>query len=127
MTRFILRRFWQTIPLLFAITLISFGVMQLAPGNYLDTLRGQPTIQPATIERLTREFGLDQPWYVQYGKWLYNAVQGQFGYSFSYKIAAFTLIKQRLYYTFILSFWSLIISWAIAIPLGIYVATLLIR
>lgn len=123
MTRFILRRLWQTIPLLLAITLISFGVMQLAPGNYLDTLRGQPTIQPATIERLTREFGLDQPWYVQYAKWLGNALRGQFGYSFSYKISIITLIQQRLYYTFILSFWAMVISWVIAIPLGVYVAT----
>jgi peptide/nickel transport system permease protein len=123
MTQFILRRLWQTIPLLLAITLISFAVMQLAPGNYLDTLRGQPTIRPETIERLTREYGLDQPWYVQYGKWLANAVQGNFGYSFSYKIEVFTLIGQRLYYTFILSFWSMVMSWAIAVPLGIYVAT----
>jgi peptide/nickel transport system permease protein len=122
MTRFILRRVLQTIPLLLAVTLISFGVMQLAPGNYLDTLRGQPTIRPETIERLTRDFGLDQPWYAQYGKWLVNAVQGQFGYSFSYKIGVFTLIGQRLYYTFILSFWSMVLSWAVAVPLGIYVA-----
>jgi peptide/nickel transport system permease protein len=122
MTRFILRRLLQTVPLLLAVTLISFGVMQLAPGNYLDTLRGQPTIQPATIERLTREFGLDQPWYVQYAKWLGNAVRGEFGYSFSYKIGVFTLIGQRLYYTFILAFWSMLLSWAIAVPLGIFVA-----
>lgn len=122
MSRFILKRLLQTIPLLLAVTLISFGVMQLAPGNYLDTLRGQPTIQPATIERLTREFGLDQPWYIQYAKWLGNAVRGEFGYSFSYKIGVFTLIGQRLYYTFILAFWSMVLSWAIAVPLGIYVA-----
>jgi len=122
MTRYIVRRLTQIIPLLLAVTLLSFGIMQLAPGNYLDTLRGQPTIQPETIERLTHEFGLDQPWYVQYGKWLYNAVQGNFGYSFTYKIEVFTLIGQRLYYTFILALWSTIIAWAIALPLGIYCA-----
>lgn len=122
MTRYVARRLLQIIPLLLAITLLSFGVMQLAPGNYLDTLRGQPTIQPETIDRLTRDFGLDQPWYVQYGKWLTNAFQGNFGHSFTYKIGVFTLIGQRLYYTFILAFWSMVVAWVIAIPLGVYAA-----
>ncbi|RYX84708.1 ABC transporter permease [bacterium] len=123
MTRFIARRLLQLIPLLLAITIISFGVMQLAPGDYLDTLRGQPTIRPETVERLKLVFGLDKPWYVQYFRWLTNAVQGDFGYSFTYKIGVFTLIGQRLYYTFLLSFWSTVFAWAVAIPLGVYIAT----
>ncbi|MBW3637564.1 MAG: ABC transporter permease [Armatimonadetes bacterium] len=123
MAKFISRRLLQVIPLLLAVTLISFGVMQLAPGDYLDSLRGQPTIRPETIEKLRRDFGLDQPWYVQYLKWLGNAIQGDFGYSFTYKISAVTLIVQRLYYTFILSLWATIFAWTIAIPLGIYIAT----
>lgn len=122
MTRYIARRFLQVIPLLLAVTLLSFGIMQLAPGNYLDTLRGQPTISPATIERLTHQFGLDQPWYVQYWRWLLNALQGNFGYSFTYKIPIFTLIGQRLYYTFILSFWAMLLAWLVAIPLGVFAA-----
>ena len=122
MTRFISRRLLQIIPLLLAITLISFGVMQIAPGDYLDTLRGQPTIRPETIESLRLAFGLDKPWYVQYGHWLVNALHGDFGYSFTYKIGVFTLIGQRVYYTLLLAIWSTIFSWAIAIPLGIYIA-----
>ncbi len=122
MTRFISRRLLQIIPLLLAVTLISFGVMQLAPGDYLDTLRGQPTIRPETIERLRVAFGLDQPWYVQYSRWLWNALHGDFGYSFTYKIGVFTLIGQRLYYTFLLSLFSTFFAWAVAIPLGIYIA-----
>ncbi len=123
MSRFISRRLLQIIPLLLAITLISFGVMQIAPGDYLDALRGQPTIRPETIERLRLAFGLDKPWYVQYFRWLGNAIQGDFGYSFTYKIGVFTLIGQRLYYTFLLSFWSTVFAWSVAIPLGIYIAT----
>ena len=122
MTRYIARRILQIIPLLLAITLLSFAVMQLAPGNYLDTLRGQPTIRPETIERLTQQYGLDKPWFVQYGLWLKNASQGNFGYSFTSKIPVFTLIGQRLYYTFILSFWSMVVAWVIASPLGVYAA-----
>ncbi len=122
MSQYIARRFLQIIPLLLAVTVLSFGIMQLAPGNYLDTLRGQPTISPKTIERLTIQFGLDQPWYVQYWRWLLNALQGNFGYSFTYKIPIFALIGQRLYYTLLLSFWSIVVAWGIGVPLGIYAA-----
>ena len=110
------------VPLVLGITLISFAVMQLAPGDYLSTLKGNPQIRPETIERLSRDFGLDQPWPIQYIKWLGNALRGDFGYSFDKKVPAFTLIRQRLYYTFLLSFWSTIFAWSIALPLGIYVA-----
>lgn len=122
MVRFIARRIVQLLPLLLGITLVSFVVMQLAPGDYLDQLRGQPQIRPETIDALRSQFGLDRPWYEQYVRWLLNAVQGNFGYSFTYKIEVFTLIGQRLYYTFILSFWSTVFSWVVAIPLGIYIA-----
>lgn len=123
MLRFIFVRLLQTIPIIIGITLISFGVMQLAPGDYLTQMEQNPLISPATVERLRRNFGLDQPWPVQYVKWLGNALRGDFGESFTYKIPVFELIKTRLYYTFILAFWSMVFAWVIAIPLGIYTAT----
>ncbi len=123
MLRFTLRRLFQLIPLVFGITLMSFGAMQLAPGDYLTQLQQDPKIRPETIKRLKKDFGLDKPAYVQYGLWLKNAVHGDFGESFSYKEPVFKLIKSRIYYTFILSFWSAVLSWILAIPLGIYAAT----
>lgn len=102
---------------------MSFGAMQLAPGDYLTQLQQDPKIRPETIKRLKKDFGLDKPAYVQYGLWLKNAVHGDFGESFSYKEPVFKLIKSRIYYTFILSFWSAVLSWILAIPLGIYAAT----
>jgi peptide/nickel transport system permease protein len=123
MTKYIAKRILQLIPLLLAVTLLSFAVMQLAPGDYLDTLRGQPTIRPETIEQLRVQFGLDKPWYVQYVNWLFNALRGNFGYSFTYKQPVFDLIGDRLYYTFWMSFWSMILAWALALPLGVYAAT----
>ncbi len=123
MLRFILRRLLQLIPLVLGITLMSFGAMQLAPGDYLSQLKNDPKIRPETIKRLEHDFGLDKPAYVQYGLWLKNAVHGNFGESFTYKEPVFKLIKSRLYYTFILSLWSAILSWVLAIPLGIYAAT----
>jgi len=111
------------IPLLLGITVISFTVMQLAPGNYLDTLRGQPTIRPEQIAKLEHDFGLDKPAYIQYFLWLRNAVQGNFGYSFDNKIEVFDLIGQRVYYTLLLSVGATLLAWFVAIPLGVYVAT----
>jgi len=123
MARFILKRLLQLIPLVLGITLISFMVMQLAPGDYLDALKGNPQIRPETIQRMRENFGLDKPVYVQYGLWLWRALHGDFGESFTYHIPSFQLITSRLYYTFLLSFFSTIFAWAIAIPVGIYVAT----
>ena len=122
MGKIILRRVLQMIPLVLGITLISFAIMQLAPGDYLTQMRANPNVRPETIERLRRDFGLDQSWPVQYWRWLINALQGDFGPSFNYKIPVFTLIKQRLYYTVLLATWSSILSWGIALPLGIYIA-----
>jgi peptide/nickel transport system permease protein len=123
MSHFILRRLLQLLPLLIGIVVISFAVMQLAPGDYLTALHGQPQIKPEYIEQLKRQFGLDRPWYMQLWLWLANAARGNFGFSFTYKIGVFQLIAQRLYYTFILSLFATIFAWVIAIPLGIYAAT----
>lgn len=124
MLKYIARRILLLVPLVLGITLISFGVMQLAPGDYLDTLKSNPQIKPETIERLRRDFGLDKPAYVQYGLWLSRAILHQdFGESYTYKIPVFALIGQRVYYTLLLSFWSTMFAWLVAIPLGIYVAT----
>src|SRR4028119_1006062 len=123
MLKYILNRLLQMVPLIIGITLISFAVMQLAPGDYLTNLKGNPQIRPETIERLRRNFGLDQPWPIQYARWLWNASHGDFGFSFTYKIGVFELIGQRIYYAFLLSFWSMVLAWVVALPLGIYIAT----
>lgn len=60
---------------------------------------------------------------LQYVRWLWNALHGDFGFSFTYKIGVFQLIGMRIYYTFLLSFWSMLFSWIVAVPLGIYIAT----
>jgi peptide/nickel transport system permease protein len=121
--RYLLRRVLQAVPLLLGITFISFAVMHLAPGDYLTSMRMNPQIRPETIERLRHNFGLDRPWYLQYLLWLRNAVVGNFGYSFSYKVPVFSLIGQYVFATLLLSVAALLVSWLIAIPLGIYAAT----
>jgi peptide/nickel transport system permease protein len=122
MIRFILKRLLQMIPLLIGITVIAFGVMQLAPGDFLSQLRQDPRMPVETIEQMRRSYGLDRPWYEQYLRWLGNALQLNFGYSFAYKVPVFELIGQRLFNTFVLSFTAMVFAWSVAIPLGILAA-----
>jgi peptide/nickel transport system permease protein len=120
--RFVLRRILQMIPLLVGITLISFAVMQLAPGDYLSQMRDDPRISQEAIEQMRRDYGLDRPWYVQYLLWLGNAARLNFGYSLAYHVPVTTLIGERMFNTFILSLASLVFAWSLAIPLGILAA-----
>ena len=119
---FILKRLLHMIPLLIGVSLLTFLLMSLAPGDYYTALAQNPQISPETIARLKAQFHLDKPWYVQYFYWLKNMAHGDFGYSMAYKIPATSLILARLWNTFILSFLALIIAWGIAIPLGIWAA-----
>lgn len=120
---FVLRRILQTIPLLIGITFISFLIMKMAPGDYLSQMRANPQISPETIRRLQHDYGLDKPPLFQYFYWLKNAVMGNFGYSFAYKLPVFHLVGLYALNTLLLAATSLIFSWAVAIPMGIYAAT----
>ncbi|MGV3725021.1 MAG: ABC transporter permease [Actinomycetota bacterium] len=123
MVRFILRRLLHMIPLLLGITFIAFVVMQLAPGDYLTSMRGNPQVSEETIENLRRSYGLDQPWYIQYLYWLKGAVTGNFGFSFTYKRQVFDLIGEYAFATLLLAMTTLVFSWLVAIPMGVYAAT----
>jgi len=110
MWRFILKRLLHMIPLLLGVSLLTFLLMSLSPGNYFTALQQNPQIAPETIARLKAEFHLDRPWYVQYVFWLKNAFMGNFGYSMAFKIPATSLIVERLWNTFLLAFTALIIA-----------------
>ena len=122
MWQFILKRILHMIPLLLGVSLLTFLLMAISPGNYFTALQQNPQISPETIAKLKAQFHLDQAWYVQYVFWLKNVCCGNFGYSMAYKIPATSLIMERLWNTFLLSFTALIIAWGVAIPLGIWAA-----
>lgn len=122
MARFFLQRLLHIVPLLIGISFIAFAVMQLAPGDFLTALTQDPRMSPEMIAAMRTEYGLDKPWYVQYGLWCVNACGGNFGYSLAYHVPVATLISQRLWNTFILSFCAMVFSWSLAIPLGIMAA-----
>ena len=122
MIAFILRRLLTLIPLLLGITLLVFLLMSLAPGDFLTPVRAQRDVPAELIQAIQTEFGLDQPWYVQYYKWLGNVLQGNLGHSWAFKVPVADLIGQRIWATFLLSLCAFVFSWAIAIPLGVLAA-----
>ncbi len=116
----IVKRLGQGLITLLLASLLSFIIIQLAPGSYLDTLQQNPKISPETLAEIKRQFGLDQPWYVQYGRWLVQVVtRFNFGQSFVYNRSVASLLLERVPATLLLAITSIIITWAIAIPLGI--------
>ena len=116
------------IPTLFAISVVAFFIIQLPPGDFLTSLvagmaeQGE-TIDNAQLAALKQRYGLDQPFYVQYWKWISGILlRGDFGQSFEWNRPVNTLIWDRLGLTFILSLSTLVFVWAVAIPIGIYSA-----
>ena len=101
-------------------SLVSFMIIQLAPGSYLDTLQQNPKISPQTLQQLKSQFGLDSPWYVQYSRWLWQVLtQFNFGQSFVYNRSVTSLLLERVPATLLLAITSITLTGAIAIPLGI--------
>jgi peptide/nickel transport system permease protein len=119
---FLFKRLLHLIPLLLGVSLLTFLLMTLSPGDYYTALSQNPQISPETLAHLKAQFHLGEPWYVQYFYWLKNILHGDFGYSMAYKIPASSLIFERLGNTFLLSFSALIFAWGVAIPLGIWAA-----
>ncbi len=113
------RRLFQALPTLFLITVLSFALVQLAPGDFLSQLRLDPTIEPAFIEAEAQRLGLDQPVVLQYFVWLRNLLTGDLGQSYTYRVPVATLLASRAGATLLLAFSSLILTWLIAIPLGV--------
>ena len=119
-TLYILKRLLQaTITLLLA-SALCFAIVEIAPGDYLDTLKENPQITPERIAELTEQFGLDKPPVVQYLRWLWRIItRFDFGQSFVYFRSVSSLLLERIPATLLLAIASIIVTWAIAIPLGI--------
>jgi peptide/nickel transport system permease protein len=117
---YIVKRVLQGLITLLLASLLCFALIQLAPGDYLSTLKENPKISPERIEQLKRQFGLDKSWWEQYLRWLWQVVsQGNFGTSFVYNRSVSSLLWERVAATLLLAISSLIVTWAIAVPMGI--------
>ncbi|HET7874425.1 MAG TPA: ABC transporter permease [Methylomirabilota bacterium] len=125
MVLFALRRLLLAVPLLIGITFISYLVITLAPGGPLDFLTPEdPNASPEVKQRLIKEFGLDQPVYVQYWHWLTRAVRLDFGRSFLPDgKPVLTKIGERLPITLLLNIIEMLIILGLAVPIGVTSAT----
>jgi len=123
MRRYILRRLAQFFPLILGMTVVSFFIIQLAPGDYFTQLRMNPEVSKETLDAMRRSFGLDRPAAVQYLFWLRNLLTLNLGESFAYHVPVSSLIRGKLMNTLALAVFSIVLTWLIAIPLGVYAAT----
>jgi peptide/nickel transport system permease protein len=123
MRTYVLRRLLQTIPLLFGISLITFLLLQLAPGDFLNQMAENPGISAETIEAMRVRFGLDKPWYVQYWIYVQNVVLHlDFGQSFSRHQPVFQVLSEGFTNTLILAIAAAVVTWSLAVPLGMLAA-----
>jgi len=123
MLRYVVQRLLQGLVVIWLVTLTSFIILQLAPGSPVDILIGEAQVSQDQIDAITRKWGLDQPWHVQYLTWLGNVFRGDLGDSV---IRSGTPVSQMLAeaapVTFRLNALALLVSIALAIPLGVLAA-----
>jgi peptide/nickel transport system permease protein len=128
MIKYIIKRILYMIPTVIGISVLTFFIIQLPPGDFLTAkiagmMEQGETIDVATLDALKARYGLDQPIIVQYWKWVSGIVlRGDFGQSFEWNRPVTDLIWGRLGLTFMLSFITLIFIWLLAFPIGIYSA-----
>jgi peptide/nickel transport system permease protein len=127
MLAYIGRRLILLIPTVFVISVVSFVIIQLPPGDfltaYISNLESQGQfVDQSAVQALRQQYGLDQPKYVQYLKWVGGMLHGNFGHSFQWRQPVSELIWDRLGLTLALSAASVLLIWAVAFPVGIYSA-----
>ncbi len=128
MLRYVVHRLLIMVPTLLAISLITFVIIQLPPGDYLESyiaeLQAQgERITGAKIDYLRQTYGLDRPWWQQYLIWLGGLLRGDLGYSFEYDMPVNAVVGDRIFLSFVVSFATILFTWAVSFPIGVYSAT----
>ena len=128
MLRYILWRLAVMVPTLLIISALIFTLIELPPGDYFETyiaeLQAQGEgVNTDQIEALKKQYGFDQPPVIRYFHWVAGMLQGDFGYSFEYNLPVSDVVGDRLWLTVMVSFFTIIFTWLIAFPIGIYSAT----
>ena len=128
MFQYLIRRVLVMIPTLIVISALVFTIIQLPEGDYLTTYIAELESQGESISKekvdfLRQQYNLDQPPVVQYFRWLFGMLQGDFGFSFEYNLPVNEVVGDRLFLSFLLSFTTIIFTWLVAFPIGVYSAT----
>ena len=122
MFNYILRRLLIALPSLLGISIVLFTVLALAPGDPFEDLANNPSVPPEIRMALRVQFGLDDPVWQRYGRWLYSMLHGDWGFSFVSRINVDTLILQRIPTTLVVIGLSQLLAIAVALPVGILAA-----
>jgi peptide/nickel transport system permease protein len=127
MLTYIARRIVLAIFTVWAVSVLAFVIIQLPPGDYITSYIAQMAATGSIVseqeaENLRIQYGLDQPIYVQYYKWMVMITQGNFGMSMEWRRPVAEVIGDRLWLTMIVSFAALLLTWVLALPIGIYSA-----
>lgn len=120
--RYLTRRLIHAILLLLAVSFLSFALLQMAPGDYFDSLRLNPQVSSQTVQTIRAQYGLDRPFAVRYALWLRSALRGELGYSLASNSAVGSLLGVRTRNTLLLSGTATLLAWLLALPLGIWSA-----
>lgn len=128
MLRYIIYRTFAMIPTLVLASMVIFTIIQLPPGDYIESYIGEllaagESVDLQRVEYLREEYGLNKPMWQRYLLWVTNFVQGDFGYSFEYQRPVSEVIGSRLWLTILVSFFTIVLTWVLAFPIGIYSAT----
>lgn len=128
MLTYILKRVLYMIPTLILISILVFTLIELPPGDYLtsyvnELIAAGETVDPKQIEFLRQEYGFDRPVWERYLVWASGMLVGDFGFSFEYELPVSEILGDRLFFTIIITFFTIIFTWIVAFPIGIYSAT----
>lgn len=119
MLSYLLRRLLVSVPVLLGISFITFALMAFAPGDAIRLMLGSETVNVANVERLRQELGLDDPWWVQYLRYMGGLLRGDMGNSIVTRLPVATAIAERYPITLTLTVSALFIALAVALPLGV--------
>ena len=127
MLSYVAHRLLIMIPTLIAISVIIFAIIQLPPGDYFESYIAELESQGETVDKekiafLRAQYGFDKPLWQQYLVWAGGLIQGDLGYSFEYRLPVSEVVGDRMWLTFIVSYTTIIFTWIIAFPIGIYSA-----
>jgi peptide/nickel transport system permease protein len=125
---FFLRRLAVMVPTLFVISVLTFIIIQLPPGDYLSTLVSELQAQGENVDQekldfLRERYGLDRPVLGQYFFWLQGMLQGDFGYSFEHNQPVVDVVGDQVFLSIIIAFTTILFTWLVAFPIGLYSAT----
>jgi peptide/nickel transport system permease protein len=119
MRTFIFQRLLIAIPVILLITMIMYLIINLAPGDPIDMLIGQQGLTPGEIEKIRSDLGLNAPVHIRYFKWLVQMVQGNLGFSYIDHQPVINRLTERLIPTFTLMIFVIVVSYVVAVPIGV--------